>query len=212
MVGLDQERLELRAAPFVAAGRKRPQCIAVIALAARDNVPPLWLALLDEILPRHFQRGLDRFRSAADEIDMVDPIRRGLDQPVGELFGGLRGEKSGMSVSKLVELLVKRGDHVGMAVAEAGHRGTAGRIDVALAVLVEQFDALAADGDRHFGIGGAVKNMGHDDFLLFLDLRWVLRAAKCPSKCRSEASAASPLRPAMIAPKTSATAKAGDIA
>ena len=73
-----------------------------------------------------------------------------------------------MGVSELVELLVKRRDHVGMTVAEAGHRGAAGRIDIGLAVLVEQFDALAADGDGHFGIGGAMKNMGHDDFLVLL--------------------------------------------
>src|ERR1700733_10785609 len=216
MVGFDQQRLELRAAPFVAAGRKRAPRVAMVALAARDDVPPLRFALLDEILPRHFQRGLYRFRSATDEIDMVDSRRRGLDQPVGELLSRFRGKKAGMGVSELVELLVQSRDHVGMTVAEAGHRGAAGRIDVGLAVLVEQFDAPAADGDRHFGIGGAMKNMGHDDFLLFLllflDLRWVLSAAKCPSRCRSEASAASPLRPAMIAPKTSATAKAGDIA
>src|ERR1700759_2870515 len=100
-----------------------------------------------------------------------------------------------------------------MAVAEAGDRGAAGGVDVGLAGLVKQFDALAADGDRHVGIGGAMKNVGHDDFLLCcLDLRWVLRAARWPSECRSEASAASPPRPAMIAPRTSATAKAGDIA
>ena len=83
-------------------------------------------------------------------------------------------------------------------------------------LLASQKDALlaafAADGNRHFGVGGAMKDVGHDGFLLFLDLRWVLSAARCPSECRSEASAASPPRPAMIAPSTSATAKAGDIA
>ena len=212
MMGFDQQGAELRAAPFVAAGRQRPQRIAVIALTARDDVPPLRLALLDEILPRHFQRRLDRLRSAADEIDVVDPFGRGLDEAVGELFGDFGREETRVCVGKLVELLVKGSNHVGMAVAETGHRRAAGRIDVALAVLVEQFDALAADGDGHLGVGGAVKNMGHDDFLLGLDLRWVLSAARCPSECRSEASAASPPRPAMIAPRTSATAKAGDIA
>ena len=170
------------------------------------------LALLDEILPRHFQGGLDRFRATADEIDVIDAIRRGLDQPVGELLGDFGGEKAGVGISELVELLVERGDHIGMAVAKTRHGRAAGGVDVGLAGLVEQFDALAADGYRHLGVGGAMKNVGHDAFLFCLDLRWVLSAARCPSECRSEASAVSPPRPAMIAPSTSATAKAGDIA
>ncbi len=212
MVGFDQQRAKLRATPFVAAGRKRAQRIAVIALAARDDVPALRLALLDEILTRHFQRGLDRFRSAADEIDVIDTFRRGLDQPIGELFGDFGREEAGMGIGELVELLMQGGDHIRVAVAKAGHRGAARGVDVAFAGLIEQFDALATDGDGHFGVGGAMKNMGHDGFLVCLDLRWVLRAARCPSECRSEASAASPPRPAMMAPRTSATAKAGDIA
>ena len=71
MVGLDQQRLELRAPPFVAAGRERAERIAVIALPARDDVPTARLAFLDEILPRQLQRRLDRLRAAADEIDMT---------------------------------------------------------------------------------------------------------------------------------------------
>ena len=49
---------------------------------------------------------------------MVDPLRRGLDQTVCELFGDFGREKAGMGVSKLVELLVKRGNYVGMAMAQ----------------------------------------------------------------------------------------------
>ena len=93
MVGFDQQRAELGAAPFVAAGCERAQRVAMIALAARDDVPALRFALLDEILPRHFQRGLDRFRSAAHEIDVIDSLGRGLDQPVGQLLGDLGREK-----------------------------------------------------------------------------------------------------------------------
>ena len=125
----------------------------MIALAARNDVPPLRLALLDEILPRHFQRSLDRLRPAADEIDVVDAFGRGLDQAVGKLFGNFGGEETGMGISELVELLVKCRYHVGMAMAEARHRRAAGGVDVALAVLVKQFDALAGDGDGHFGVG-----------------------------------------------------------
>ena len=44
MMRLDQQRREGRAAPFVAAGRQRAQRIAVIALAAGDDVAALRLA------------------------------------------------------------------------------------------------------------------------------------------------------------------------
>ena len=73
---LDQQRAELRAAPFVAAGRERAERVAVIALAAGDDVAPLRLARLDEILPRHLERRLDRFRAAGDEIGVADALRR----------------------------------------------------------------------------------------------------------------------------------------
>ena len=56
------------ASPGVAAGGQRPKRIAVIALAARDEVLALRLAALDKILPRQLDAGFDRFRSAADEV------------------------------------------------------------------------------------------------------------------------------------------------
>src|SRR5882724_2554964 len=50
VVGLDQQRRELRPAPGIAAGGERTQRIAVIALAAGDDVAPLGLAALGEVL------------------------------------------------------------------------------------------------------------------------------------------------------------------
>src|SRR3546814_9288456 len=73
---LDQQRPELRAAPLVAAGSQRAQRVAVIALPARNDVAALRLALLDEVLPRHLQRRLDRLRTAAHQVDVVEPHRR----------------------------------------------------------------------------------------------------------------------------------------
>ena len=89
MVRLDQQRSELLALPFPAADRERAERDAVIALAARDDVSPLRLAALDEILPRELERGLDRLRAAADEEDVTDALRRVSDEIVGQFLRSL---------------------------------------------------------------------------------------------------------------------------
>src|SRR6266850_450488 len=54
----------------VSARRQRPERIAMVALAAGDEALALWLTAFDKILPRQFDAGLDRFRSAADQISV----------------------------------------------------------------------------------------------------------------------------------------------
>lgn len=49
-----------RATPGVAAGGERAKRVAVIALPPCDEVLPLRLSTLDEILPRELDAGLDR--------------------------------------------------------------------------------------------------------------------------------------------------------
>src|SRR6185437_10338648 len=93
VMGLDQERLELRPPPGVAAGRERAEGRAVIALAPGDDGAALRLAGLDEILARHFQRRLDSLRTAAGEIDVAHARWSVLDQAVGQALGGVGGEK-----------------------------------------------------------------------------------------------------------------------
>ncbi len=118
-MGLDQQRFELRAPPGIAADGQRAQRVAVIALAPRDHMPALGLASLDEILARHLERRLDRLRTAAHEIDMAQSGRGVLDQAVGQALGGFGGEKARMRIGDHLELFAHRGEHVGMAVAEA---------------------------------------------------------------------------------------------
>ena len=67
----------------------------MIALPARDEMRALRLADLDEVLARHLERRLDRFRAAADEIRVADAGRRRADQLVGE-------RSAGSDVKKLV--------------------------------------------------------------------------------------------------------------
>ncbi len=169
MVGFHEKRPELAAPPFVAAGGERAKCVAVIALPAGDDVPALRLALFDEILPGHLQGRLDGFRTAAHQIDVIETVGRMSNEIVGEFLGDVRGEEAGMRVGQLIQLLVKGRQHVRMAVAEAGHGGAARSVDIGLAGGIEEFDALAADGDRHGGIGIAMQKMGHDDLLVERD-------------------------------------------
>ena len=122
---VDQQRAELGAAPFVAPGSERAERVAVIALAAGDDVSPLWLSDLDEILPRHLERRLHRFGSAGHEIGVAYALWRTGDELVGQCLGRFIGEEAGMGVGELVGLCVQRGSHVGMAVAEAGNRRAA---------------------------------------------------------------------------------------
>ena len=119
MMSLDQQRLEGRAPPGVAADRQRAKGIAVIALAPRDDMGPLGLADLDKILARHLERRLDRLGTAADQIDMAHSGRGVLDQPVGQTLGDFCGEKARVRVGQRIELPPHRGQHLGMPMAEA---------------------------------------------------------------------------------------------
>ncbi len=112
--GLDQKRSELLAPPFIAADGQRAKRVAVIALLSRDKMLPFRLTLLDEILPRKLERRLDRFRTAADKIDLTDTLWCVSDQIVRQLFGDARREETGMRIGELVDLLMHRGQHVRM--------------------------------------------------------------------------------------------------
>src|SRR5215475_6555658 len=90
-----QRRIGLPA-PGIAAGGERAQRVAVIALATRDEVAALLFAALHEILPRQLDRGFDRLRTAADEIDVSETPGLVADEIVRQRFGRLGGKESGM--------------------------------------------------------------------------------------------------------------------
>ena len=116
---------------------------------------------LDEILPRHLERGLDRLGPAADQIDVAQARRRVRDEPVGEPLGGLRGEEGGVGVGERVELPAQRRDDLRVAMAEAGDRRAARGVEIAPALGVDDLDAGAEDRDRQVGVCGAMQNMRH---------------------------------------------------
>ena len=109
---------------------------------------PLRLAALDEILPGQLERGFDRFRAAADEGGVADTGRRMGSDFVGQLFGGLRREETGMRIFELVELLAHGLDDIGMSMAEAGYGGAAGGVEIFLALRVANINAAARNSGR----------------------------------------------------------------
>ena len=89
------------------------------------------------------------------------PGRRRPDQLVGELLGDLGREEARVRVGEAVDLRVHRRQHVGVAVAEARHRGAAAGVDVLLAGGVGDEHAAAGDGDRRRVAEMAVEDVGH---------------------------------------------------
>ena len=110
-----------------------------------------WRALrlpdLDEVLARHLQRGLDRLGAAADEVGVARcrPAPSAISRSASSSATSVV-KKLGVRVGELVDLRVHRRHHVGVPVAEAGHRGAAGGVEVLLAGGVDDEHAVAGDG------------------------------------------------------------------
>ncbi|CAM2156543.1 hypothetical protein PT2222_30015 [Paraburkholderia tropica] len=157
----DQDRQERLASPCVAADRQRAERIAVIALAARDEMTARQLALLHEELARELERGLDRLGPARDEIDVIEPFGRVRDQVIGELLGGVGREERSVRVRQLLRLALDRVDHALVAVTEARHGRAAARVDIALAGRIDDLDTLARHCHRQGLFGHAMKDFAH---------------------------------------------------
>ncbi len=114
-------------------------------------MPPRGQAFFDEVLTREFERGFHRFRSAGDEVDVAEAFRRGIDEKICERFGGFGREEGCVRVGQLGGLLLDGFDHARMAVPETRYRRPAASIDVALTGGIDDFDPIAAHGDRQGG-------------------------------------------------------------
>ena len=143
----------------VAAGGERAERVAVVALAARDEVGALGLVDFDEVLAREFQCGLGAFRAGGAEIGVGQAAWFAIQHDVREVFGGLAAEGSGVGVGHRGRLLADGGGDALIAVAEAGDRGATGAVDDAGAIGEVQVDALASNGDG-WGAAGAVEDAG----------------------------------------------------
>src|SRR5262249_25571481 len=160
----DQQRREWLALPFAPADGERAERHAVIALPSRDDVLALQLTALDEKLARQLQRRLDRLGTATDEQPVVNPVRRMRDEVVGQFFGDPRCEETGMRVFEAVQLSANRRIHSRMRMAEAGHGGAAGGVDVVLAIRIADENSSPARCDRVVVADLAMKDVRHDRF------------------------------------------------
>ena len=159
MLDVDQQRRELSATPGVATDRKRAERVAVVAHAPRDE------ASLAAARPSRRNAGAQasaRLRSP--------PIRRRRDRRarcprarraisvVGEFLGDRRREETRMRIRQRVNLRVHRGEHVGMPMAEARHRGAARGVEIALSTCVGDPATVTGHRDRVLTAQLAMKN------------------------------------------------------
>ena len=106
-------------------------------------------ARVDQPIERKEQLGdVVEMQPGSGLVEEVQRLASGtLDQVGGQRLGGLGGEEVGVGVGDLVELVLDRLDHGGMAVAEAGDRRPARSVEVAPARAVDDVGPVAAD--RH---------------------------------------------------------------
>lgn len=158
---VDQQRREGLAAPLVAADRQRAECVAVVALAARQEGGALRLAGFQPVLAGQFERGLHGFRAAGDQVDLIEVAGGMCGQVGGQLFGGVAGEEGGVAVGVAVDLGVHGGQHVGVGVAERGDGGAAAGVEIGAAGAVGNGDAGGVGGDRWRSAQVAVDDVAH---------------------------------------------------
>ena len=105
---VDQQRLELLAAPGIAADRQGTEGIAVVAAAPGDDVLTLRFTLFDVVLARKLQRGLHRLGATGNEVHAIEGLRRAADQLVGQRLHRLIREERGVREGQLVQLRLDR--------------------------------------------------------------------------------------------------------
>src|SRR5262249_5724777 len=150
-----------------AAGRQRAEGVAVIALAPADESGPPRLADFQKILPRHLQRGFDRFRAAAYEIRIGEAARLVSDELVGQRLGRIPGKEARMGVGQFVGLTHDRLEHARMLVPEARYGGATGAIEHLTALRVDEPHTVPARGNgRHLAqaaVQDAAARLRHRD-------------------------------------------------
>src|SRR5204863_1879625 len=129
-------------------GREGQQGVPVIGRVERDDTMLAGLAGLDPVLPGELQGGLDRFRAAGEEIELVELARERGGELAGELLHRAMGERGGRDVAELARLARQRLRDLRIQVAEIRDVGAAHGVEVALPLLVVQPAALTPHDAR----------------------------------------------------------------
>ena len=140
---LFEQRREHPAAPLVAADTERAKRVAVVALLARDKAPALGFAALDEVLTRQFEGSLGGFGPARQQQDFAHAGTIA-DQSLRQFFEDIRRKKGRMCVRQRCYLLLNRGDHPPVAMAETGHGSATASVEKTPAIPIEDIDAVTA--------------------------------------------------------------------
>ena len=132
--------------PRETARRERAVRHAVVGVREREDERALGLAALVVVETRHLDRALAALRAAVREEDLVDPVRRELDQPVCELGGALVAEvPEHRRVLELRHLRRRNLCDLGPAVADLAQLDAAERVEVLTTLRVEVARPLAAN-------------------------------------------------------------------
>ena len=115
---------------------------------AADHLVPLGLADQLEVLAGQLPGRLDRLGAAGGEEDPVEVAGGELGEPLGQLDGLRVRVGPQREVGELGGLLGAGLGQLGAAVADLAGEQAGQAVEVALAVLVVDVDALAADDDR----------------------------------------------------------------
>ena len=117
----------------------------MVGVREREDERALGLAAVVVVETCHLDRALAALRAAVREEDLLDPVRRELDEPVRELRGALVAEVP--EHRRVLELGHLRGGHLcelGAAVPDLAELDAAERVEVLTALGVEVARALAA--------------------------------------------------------------------
>ena len=140
-------------------GRQGSQGGSVIAGPTGDDLVFLALAPPEVVEPGQFQRGLDSFRAARDEVGVVQAARRLFRQPSGEFGRHGIGEMGGEDERQLPGLVRHDPGDAAASVSENDVAGSRGAVDVAFAGVVVDVDPLASLHHR-IVIGGVLEQQG----------------------------------------------------
>ena len=131
-----------------AGDRQRPHGGPVVGDVAADHLQPIGLTGHPEVLAGQLPRRLYRLGSSGGEEDPVAVAGGQLGQPVGQLHGHRVGVAPDREVGEGAGLAGGGLGQLGAAVADLAGEQPGQAVEVALAVLVVDPDALTADDDR----------------------------------------------------------------